>query len=96
MLHNYVMEYKHKGVFNITGRGTVITLDLEENGIPRTKEAISGLMGSEVTYEGNKYKVVGIETFLLPMSHPAYGKHVGLLLKPIQDATDNRSRDNES
>jgi len=53
-------------------------------------------MGSEINHEGKTYTIVGIEAFMVPESHPAYLKEIGLLLKPIQDATDNRSRDNES
>lgn len=76
------INIKVRGRFELTGRGIVFTIDLEENNIPRLrKEFNRALMGKEVIIEGKNYLVKGIEAFATGEGY--IHTTIGLLIKEL-------------
>lgn len=73
------MEYKSISTYEIKDRGKVFIV---ENDKDRDRDN-NGLLGSEVIIDGNKYKVLGVES--LPMKTITKGQTIGLLVTNITD-----------
>lgn len=74
------------GKYEIRGRGTVYTLDLEVNGIGcLRKEFRETLMGQKVMIDDQLYIVKGIEAFATFDNY--VHKHIGILVKNISEKT---------
>lgn len=83
------MELKIEDKIDVTGRGTVLLVDLEKNGFTEPKKALEFLKkGIEIkTNEGN-YLILGVET-------QGYGegnisKNIGLNVRPINMTYDEK------
>ena len=68
------MEYKSLDKYELKGRGTVYIV---ENEIERDR-CSNNLIGIEVLIDGVKYKVKGVESFLIPTIRKGY--KIGLLV----------------
>lgn len=68
------MKYKSLGEYELKGRGRVYIV---ENEVERDRDN-NDLINSEVLIDGVKYKVKGVESFLMPIIRK--GDNIGLLV----------------
>ncbi len=66
------MEYKSLDIVEIAGRGRVFIVEMDKDGVR------NDLIGSEVTIDGQKYKVRGVEAFSIERIYE--GQRIGLLV----------------
>lgn len=80
-IHNtYIFHDEYK----IVGRGKVVTMSLTKNGLSRKRGELKNFIGEVITYNGNKYKVIGVESHML--GNENYGDQIGLLIKPHEES----------
>lgn len=69
---------KFDGEYNITGRGTALTLSFAENGLDDSRKSTEGWMNSIIDYKGKEYIIRGIEIHM--SMHP---KNVAILIREL-------------
>lgn len=74
------MILKHKGKFNITGRGDVFIISLKENHLS-TKRSDMKLLGTKVIIDDVEYEVRGVEAHAHGDDY--LGEDIGLLVKQL-------------